>query len=74
MKARALSVGRWVDVSNREYGVTWATLDAPMVLVGAITTSKMDNAGINPADWLAKLEPTQTFYSMVMVSIHDEPS
>ena len=23
------SVGRWVDVSNEEYGVTWATLDAP---------------------------------------------
>ena len=29
------SVGRWVDVSNPgDYGVTWATLDAPMVLVG----------------------------------------
>ena len=26
------TVGRWVDVSNRELGVTWATVDAPMVL------------------------------------------
>ncbi len=35
------SVGRWVDVSNRELGVTWATLDAPMVLVGAITADRI---------------------------------
>jgi alpha-mannosidase len=60
------SVGHWVDVSNREYGVTWATLDAPMVEVGAITATKMGNPGINPADWLAKLVPSQTLYSMVM--------
>ena len=28
------TVQRWVDVSNDEYGVTWATLDAPLVEVG----------------------------------------
>ena len=59
------SVGRWVDVSNPERGVTWATLDAPMVLVGAITIDKIGPLP-NPKDWLAKLEPSQTLYSMVM--------
>ena len=60
-----LSVGRWVDVSNQERGVTWATLDAPMVLVGAITADRIGPIP-NPDDWLAKLAPSQTLYSMVM--------
>jgi alpha-mannosidase len=59
------SVGRWVDVANGQYGVTWATLDAPMVLVGGITIDKIGSLP-NPNDWLAKLEPSQTLYSMVM--------
>lgn len=62
-----LCVGRWADVSNRAYGVTWATLDAPMVEVGAITGDiylpRHDPKG---NDWSAKLEPSQTLYSMVM--------
>ena len=59
-----LCVGRWADVSNDEYGVTWATLDAPMIEVGAIAAK----VGIssNPKGWLAKLEPSQTLYSYVM--------
>jgi hypothetical protein len=59
------TVGRWVDVSNQERGVTWATLDAPMVLVGAITADRIGSIP-NPDDWLGKLEPSQTLYSMVM--------
>ena len=31
------TVGRWLDVSNEQYGVTWATLDAPFVEVGGMT-------------------------------------
>ena len=34
------TVGRWVDVSNKQYGVTWATLDAPFVEVAAITSTR----------------------------------
>ena len=45
------TVGRWVDVSNRELGVTWATVDAPMVLVGAITADRIGSLP-NPNDWL----------------------
>jgi alpha-mannosidase len=55
------TVQRWVDVSNEEYGATWATVDAPMVEVGAITA---DVTGGVP--WIKKLEPTQTLYSYVM--------
>jgi hypothetical protein len=34
-----LTVGRWVDISNEQYGVTWATLDAPLVEVGGLTAN-----------------------------------
>ncbi|MHC4682013.1 MAG: hypothetical protein ACYTEK_25390 [Planctomycetota bacterium] len=27
------TVQRWVDVSNADYGVTWATVDAPLIEV-----------------------------------------
>lgn len=60
-----LTAGRWVDVSNRQYGVTWATADAPNIEVGAITADKLDRAE-NPKMWLDKLEPSQTIYSYVM--------
>ena len=60
-------VGRWVDVSNQEYGLTWATLDAPMVEVGGLTAEAIGiGPQINPAVWRDKLEPSQTFYSWVM--------
>ena len=59
------TVGRWVDVSNREYGVTWATLDAPLVEVGAITAALIGGQN-DPNAWLGKVEPSQTLYSWVM--------
>jgi alpha-mannosidase len=34
-----LEVGSWADVSNAAYGVTWVTLDAPLVEVGSITAT-----------------------------------
>ncbi len=36
-----LPVGRWIDVSNESFGVTWATLDAPLVEVGGITATML---------------------------------
>ncbi len=59
-----LTVGRWVDISNDQYGVTWTTLDAPLLEVGGI---HMDVSNPFTADaWVQHLEPTQTFYSYVM--------
>jgi len=54
------TVQRWVDVSNAEYGVTWATIDAPLVEVGAI------RADARAVGWLQTIEPSTTLYSYVM--------
>lgn len=51
------TVQRWVDVSNRERGVIWMPLDAPLVELGGITAE---------TPWLRRLAPTQTVYSYVM--------
>ncbi len=59
------TVGRWVDVSNSEVGLTWATVDAPLVEIGAITVDVPRPIG-TPTSWIRQLEPTQTFYSYVM--------
>jgi alpha-mannosidase len=60
-----LPVGRWIDVSNESSGVTWATLDAPLVEVGGITATMLGSQKV-PALWRQHIEPTQTFYSWVM--------
>jgi len=58
------TVGRWVDVSNSELGVTWATLDAPLLEVGDIRVDV--ESPFDSRAWIKKLEPTQTLYSYVM--------
>lgn len=60
-----LEVGAWADVSNKDYGITWATLDAPLVEIGGITATML-GAQTNPAIWRKKIEPTQTLYSWAL--------
>ena len=60
-----LPVGRWVDVSNAEHGVTWVTLDAPLVEVGGITANMLGSQR-DPNAWRKQIAPTQRFYSWVM--------
>ena len=59
-----LTAGRWVDVSGDRFGVTCATLDAPLVEVGKIRVDVPKPIGSAP--WIENLEPFQTFYSYVM--------
>lgn len=59
------SVQRWVDVSNDDVGVTWATLDAPLVEVGAITADILGTHN-RTEDWIEHLEASQTLYSWAM--------
>ena len=59
------TVGRWVDVSNSKQGVTWVTLDAPLIELGGIT-ARLLNSQTNPDVWRQKVDPTQKFYSWVM--------
>ena len=58
------TVQRWVDVSNQDYGVTWATVDAPMVEVGAI--APQPESTHSQRGWIKTIGPSQTFYSYVM--------
>jgi alpha-mannosidase len=55
------TVNRWVDVSNDRYGVTWASVDAPMFEIGGITATRMDDP-----NWILKPDPGNTIYSFVM--------
>ncbi len=60
-----LTVGRWVDVANDAYGVTWVTLDAPLVQVGGITATML-NSQYNPDVWRKKIDRSQKLYSWAM--------
>jgi len=54
------TVQRWIDVSNETYGITWATMDAPLVEVGAMTSDP------RAVGWIKSIEPSTTLYSYVM--------
>jgi hypothetical protein len=60
-----LTVGRWADVSNDDFGVSWVTLDAPLVELGGITATLL-NSQANPDIWRKTIEPTQLLYSWAM--------
>lgn len=60
-----LPVGRWVDVANATYGVTCATLDAPLVEIGSVSATMLGSQ-THPEIWRKHIDPTQTFYSWVM--------
>ena len=59
------TVGRWADVANADFGVTWVTLDAPLVEVGGITATLL-NSQTDPGAWRKRIEPTQKLYAWVM--------
>ena len=59
------TVGRWVDVSNKEQGVTWVTLDAPLVEIGGLTATLL-NSQTNPDVWRKKVGRTGKLYSWAM--------
>jgi len=60
-----LPVGCWIDVANANEGVTWVSLDAPLVEIGGISATMLGSQK-DPGVWRQHIEPTQTFYSWVM--------
>ncbi len=54
------TVQRWVDVANQDLGVTLATVDAPLVEIGAMTC---DATAVN---WLEQVPGGTTIYSYAM--------
>jgi len=52
------------DVSNRQTGVTWVSLDAPLVEIGQMTDETPFDK--NTRQWRTEIGPTQTFFSYAM--------
>jgi alpha-mannosidase len=55
----------FADISNRSFGVTWSSLDAPLLEVGGITATMLDG-GFDPKQWIREVGPTQTIYSWAL--------
>ncbi|RYG69326.1 glycoside hydrolase, partial [bacterium] len=60
-----LTTQGYVDVSNKAFGVTWISLDAPLIEVGEISANLLGSV-TDPAEWRARIAPTQTFYSWAL--------
>jgi len=58
------SVQRWVDISNEKHGITWATVEAPLVSLGELVDERHHNEG--PSGWKTESRSSSTFYSWVM--------
>ncbi|MGC9943464.1 MAG: polysaccharide lyase family protein [Verrucomicrobiota bacterium] len=57
-------VSRWADISSPRYGITLATLDAPLVEVGGITAT-LPRTQSDPNAFRPHVDPTQTIYSWI---------
>ena len=60
-----LAIQRWIDVSNADSGVTWVSMEAPLVQFGNITANILGGANGSPA-WLQSLPKTETFLSWAL--------
>jgi hypothetical protein len=54
------STQRWVDLSGPDFGVTFTTLDAPLIQLGEIRTDAIVTG------WLDRADPSATLLSYVM--------
>jgi hypothetical protein len=60
-----LTVGRWADISNKRQGVTWVSLDAPLIEPGDMTATLL-NSQTNPEIWRQHIGRTRRIYAWVM--------
>ncbi len=58
------SVQRWADVSNRDAGITLASVDAPLMEMGGMVAEAWHLRSDRP--WIKKATPSSTLYSYVM--------
>ena len=61
-----LTMQRWADISNEKEGVTWCSLDAPLIESGSMTANQTGTWSGERKPWLSKLEPGSSIYSWVM--------
>lgn len=57
-------VQRWVDISNNKSGITWTTVDAPLIEIGEMINEEEINNGYKK--WKSKTTLSNTFFSYVM--------
>ncbi|WP_423736002.1 glycoside hydrolase family 38 C-terminal domain-containing protein [Chitinophaga caseinilytica] len=60
-----MGLQRWLDISNGEKGVTWASLDAPIFESGSMTANIIGGAFHSP-EWIARLPLSSTVYSWAL--------
>lgn len=61
-----MATQHWVDISNKEKGVTWCPLDAPLIESGGITANNTASWDGKGDIWPVKILPSATIYSWVM--------
>ena len=59
-----LSAGRWADVSNGRTGVTWTTIESPLVELGRMTDETIGANGYRT--WRDSIGPGTLFFSYAM--------
>ena len=57
-----LAFQRWVDISNDKEGVTWTSIEAPLLELGDLTANILGNG----TGWLKSLPDTQTLFSWAL--------
>lgn len=58
-------VERWVDISNDKLGVTWSTVEAPLIEIGGLTAN-LPRSQPNPRAYMSSIKPSAKIYSWVM--------
>ena len=59
------TINRWADVANADFGITWVSLDCPLVQIGGLTANLL-NSQTDPSVWRKEVGPTQKLYAWVM--------
>jgi hypothetical protein len=59
------SVERWVDISDDTLGVTWSTLQAPLLEIGGLTAN-LPRSQPNPRAYMSSIKPSAKIFSWVM--------
>jgi alpha-mannosidase len=57
-----LTFQRWVDISNKNYGITWSAIEAPLVEWGGLTGNILDG-GRQPWLWQKQTPQSSLIYS-----------
>jgi len=61
-----ITMQRWADLSNDKEGVTWCSLDSPLMESGSMTANQSGTWSGERKPWLKKLEQAPVIYSWVM--------